>query len=184
MSESKLHWIGDWPKHIQALVQPIFEAEEWLIPGWVSEINVFWWEDGPGNNSNASLSIQTDFHYRKGTLNVYPACISANEKTRREYVIHEFLHLSITNNSDVTIRSLKTVLGEDNPAFKILQVELIAALEGSVCDLAEIILKRMPLNSENCLGVSPIRAAYPEWRLNQPETKDIFNGSETGQKPT
>lgn len=139
MADLKIVWNKHTPLEMRALIEPIIDEYKWLLPQWMVTLYVGYWDsasqDATGTTTHAEICVNDD--YLNASLSVFSSWMDGDQETRRNDIVHEFLHAYFNPIFDFCGRLLNTWKEEDRgPMWRMLNQERTNYLERSVTALA------------------------------------------------
>src|SRR4051794_5241423 len=128
------------PPSVPQLVNPLIGLTVLLLPGWVQEIIVDYFDA----DCDAYLLVETDYDYRKVAIRVHASWLGLEADERRLRWLHEVAHIVLTPTQDWTKAVMERFVDKESPMGRTILAELNSRVEQTTQDLCEIIRKILP----------------------------------------
>jgi hypothetical protein len=152
------------PKEMREAIEPVIERYLWLVPEWCYQLHIEYWDtetDKDGKSTSGFASITVNDEYRRAALEVYSSWFDGDERDRRYYIIHEFVHLYSGLAGNFFRRLIDNIYPENDrgPLFKTAKIEYSRLSEQATQDMAWVLL-----NFEDSLA-EQFGSENVEWNL-------------------
>ena len=140
--KERIRYDRNIPAEMLSAIRQHVERCLWLLPAWMQYVNV---ECANGDEERPAITTYVNHEYRWATITFYPDWLAADEETRENNVIHEFLHLSSNPIFDHANNTIKVLMGDSDEAKRFYRIEenrLRELHEAMVQDLAQMIQER------------------------------------------
>src|SRR6266498_1196706 len=137
---SKLVFSENIPKEILQEVKDKLTKFEDIIPGWASDIRVYWRGDSSGDKP-ASGEATGDLSYRTGTIIICPAFLDEKDVDRDDTAAHEMVHILISPLVNFYHQILHYLPEQDEKVKAFIEEQFSEKVEGVTVDVTNAILK-------------------------------------------
>ena len=126
---TEVHYSGDWPTDIKAIVESVLRPWVHLVPGWCRTIDVrFESEDGED-----CASVRVNFEARWAVISIHPQWLEEDPEDRERILVHEIVHIHIHPMRSAFHDSIESL---DKPLKDFAWTRFKEAWEGATEDLA------------------------------------------------
>ena len=132
----RVSYIGDFPKDIRKIVEPILD--EWLdlLPTWCQQFRVMFDSD-----TQAVLASSTNYRNRWATLYITAEWFEQSKEGREIALLHELIHVLIAPLVNPTSKVLDALLKEDSNEKAFAESIFKDGEEAAVEDMANAIYR-------------------------------------------
>jgi hypothetical protein len=137
---SKLVFSENIPKEILQEVKDKLTKFEDVIPGWASDIRVYWRGESSGNKP-ISGEAAGDLAYRTGSIVFCPAFLEEKDADRDDTAVHELVHILISPLVNFYHHLLNYLPEQDEKVKAFIEEQFSEKIEGVTVDVTNAILK-------------------------------------------
>lgn len=125
---------------VKDILEPIVDRYLFLLPGWLKRIEISFMVPTIGGSESSAATTCTDKNYRWANVCINGTFLLSDAEERRKVIVHEFLHIALSNAIDYAIRTFED-LDSDNPICAHATRELNSIHEQGIQDIAYAIIE-------------------------------------------
>jgi hypothetical protein len=135
----------DFPELLQPEVERILKEYNWLIPNWVQRLFIGY----DGSSEGYSCYVTMEHDYRFANLQICGHWARGDKSLMTEEIIHEIIHLHFSPFADYAKDTIKSLCGDNNTMFDIIEREIKSRNERVTQDFAWSIFNKFRKEKEN-----------------------------------
>lgn len=111
----RLRW-GACPPEVRTAVRPLLLEYLWLVPEWVQVLGIYFAQT---DEFAEGASCDANPAYQWAALTIRPRWLESNQDERRQDVVHEILHIPVSNMVIEHTETVKLLFADgDAPKFR------------------------------------------------------------------
>lgn len=134
-----------FPNEQRAVILRLIEENEWIIPSWIEQITIEFWQPDRPNISMRTILLE---EYRRFRILVCPEWLLSEEEDRASDLRHEFIHIVTDPLYQVALK-LVNMLDDDSDIKKWASEELRHGVERSTVDMEYALQRFLDRPSHN-----------------------------------
>lgn len=124
------------PDEARSAIEPLLMANLYRIPGWCVELRVTW-----NDESDFVLNSRVQAEYRTGAIEICPAFLRRDPKSRADDVLHELVHFAVDPLHSLVHRLIVDAqrAGASDAMIAWFKEEARRCVELATCDVTEML---------------------------------------------